>query len=47
MPKAFDKSKLGFSTGEYGTAGTYDINYNVNENVITGNVTKYLNQMKL
>lgn len=42
MPKAFDKSKLGFSTGEYGTAGTYDINYNVNENVITGNVTKTL-----
>ena len=42
MPKAFDKSKLGFSTGEYGTAGTYDINYNVNENVITGNVTKIL-----
>lgn len=42
MPKEFDKSKLGFSIGNYGTVGTYDINYNVNDNIITGSVARTL-----
>lgn len=36
MPKEFDASTLGFSTGEYGKAGTDDIYYAVNGNVIMG-----------
>ena len=42
MPKEFDKSKLGFSVGNYGTVGTSDINFNVKGNVITGSVTRTL-----
>lgn len=42
MPKEFNKSKLGFSIGNYGTVGTYDINYDVNGNIITGSVTRTL-----
>lgn len=42
MPKEFEVSKLGFSTGAYGTAGTSDILYYVNGNEITGNLTKAL-----
>lgn len=42
MPKEFDKSKLGFSIGNYGTVGTYDINYDVNDNIITGSVARTL-----
>lgn len=42
MPKGFDKSKLGFSIGNYGTVGTYDINYDVNDNIITGSVARTL-----
>ncbi len=42
MPKEFDKSKLGFSIGNYGTVGTYDINYDVTGNIITGSVARTL-----
>lgn len=42
MPKEFDKSELGFSIGDYGTVGTYDINYDVNDNIITGSVARTL-----
>ena len=42
MPKEFDKSKLGFSIGNYSTVGTYDINYDVNDNIITGSVARTL-----
>ena len=43
MPKEFDKSKMGFSTGEYGTAGTYGIDYSVDGTTITGYYNHYLN----
>lgn len=36
MPKEFDSQKLGFSSGKYGTAGTNQIHYTVNENTISG-----------
>jgi len=42
MPKEFDESKLGFSTGVYGTAGTDDIEYYVNGNTISGRLTEKL-----
>lgn len=42
MPKEFDETKLGFSTGAYGTAGTNDIEYYVNGNTISGRLTKGL-----
>ncbi len=43
MPKSFDKSKLGFSAGSYGTIGTRKVNYQVNGNVITGSYNGTLN----
>lgn len=36
MPKEFDQSLLGFSSGYYGTSGSSDVSYTVNGNVITG-----------
>lgn len=42
MPKEFDESLLGFSSGKYGTAGTSDILFSVNGNEITGSLTKDL-----
>lgn len=36
MPKEFDSSKLGFSSGDYGSTMNDKIKYNVNENTITG-----------
>ena len=42
MPKEFDTSKLGFSTGTTGIVGTSNVPYNVTGNVITGSVTKTL-----
>lgn len=36
MPKDFDETKVGFSSGAYGTIGTNNINYTVNNNVISG-----------
>lgn len=37
MPKKFDSSTLGFSSGKYGSIANENIHYEVNENVITGN----------
>ena len=42
MPKEFDKSKLGFSSGPVGSE-TSDVVYEVNGNVITGSLTGFLN----
>lgn len=42
MPKEFDKSKIGFSQGEVGSTSNYGVTYNVNDNVITGNLNKTL-----
>lgn len=42
MPKEFDKSKLGFSTGLYGDSGSDIIEYEVNGNTITGRCTATL-----
>ena len=36
MPKKFDESKLGFSSGSIGSTDSSKITYNVDENVITG-----------
>lgn len=36
MPKDFDSSTLGFSSGKYGSTANKNINYVVNGNVITG-----------
>ncbi len=36
MPKEFDKSKLGFSSGTKGSTNSNNISYSVNGNVITG-----------
>ena len=42
MPKKFDDSKVGFSSGGYGTIGTNNINYRVNNNVISGSYNSVL-----
>lgn len=42
MPKEFDESLLGFSTGAYGTAGTDNIEYYVQGNEISGRLTSDL-----
>lgn len=42
MPKEFDSSRLGFSSGAYGTAGTYNVNYTVDGNVISGSILSAL-----
>lgn len=36
MPKEFDSSKLGFSSGAVGSTSNSKVKYNVNENTITG-----------
>ena len=36
MPKEFDASKLGFSSGKYGSTDNKNVNYSVNGNVISG-----------
>lgn len=36
MPKDFDHTKLGFSSGKKGTVNSSKVNFNVNGNVITG-----------
>jgi len=36
MPKSFDKSKLGFSSGSQSTVGSQNVTYTVNGNTITG-----------
>lgn len=42
MPKEFDNSKLGFSTGAYGAVGTENVEYTVTGNEISGRVTEEL-----
>lgn len=42
MPKEFDSSMVGFSTGEYGAVGTDIVEYTVDGNVISGNLTEGL-----
>ena len=42
MPKEFDKSKLGFSAGTYGTIGTSDVTYSVDGNTINGKLNRTL-----
>ncbi len=42
MPKEFDSSLLGFSAGTYGTVGTSSVEYNVDGNVISGNMIETL-----
>lgn len=43
MPKSFDASKLGFSSGNVGSTDSSKITYNVNENVITGSYNGIIN----
>lgn len=43
MPKSFDKSLLGFSTGIKGSTNNSNISYSVNGNVISGSYTSTLN----
>ena len=42
MPKDFDKSKLGFSSGKKGSTNNTYVNYQVNDNVITGSYNNTL-----
>lgn len=42
MPKSFDKSTLGFSSGNVGSTNSSNVTYNVNGNTITGNTTNTL-----
>lgn len=43
MPKEFDTSKIGFSSGSVGTIGSDNVSYEVDENVIKGSYNGYLN----
>ena len=43
MPKEFEKSVLGFSSGEVGSTYNSNVIYNVNGNIITGKVSSTLN----
>lgn len=43
MPKEFDESKLGFSSGKKGSTHSSNIIYNVNGNVVTGKLNRTLN----
>lgn len=43
MPKSFDKSLLGFSSGNLGSTNSSNISYTVNGNTITGNTINTLN----
>lgn len=42
MPKEFDASKLGFSTGYYGATGTDIVDYKIDGNTISGSLTSRL-----
>lgn len=44
MPKNFDESKIGFSSGTYGTEGTDIVKFSVKDNVISGKTTAPLNE---
>ena len=43
MPKEFDTSKLGFSSGPNGSITNQNVVYNINENTITGSYNSILN----
>lgn len=43
MPKLFDESLLGFSSGKTGSTDNSNVFYNVNQNVISGYLTNTLN----
>ncbi len=43
MPKSFDKSLLGFSSGEMGSTDSSNVTYSVNGNSITGSTINTLN----
>lgn len=43
MPKEFDRDKVGFSTGTYGSTGSDFVSYHISGNKITGKVYGYLN----
>lgn len=43
MPKEFDESLLGFSSGYKGTTNSSNVSYSVNGNVISGSLTNTLN----
>lgn len=43
MPKEFDSSKLGFSSGTVGSTNSSKVTYNVNKNTITGRYNGTLN----
>lgn len=42
MPKSFDKSLLGFSSGTKGTISSSNVNYTVDGNIISGSLTNTL-----
>lgn len=44
MPKEFDVSKLGFSSGKYGTVGSNEVEYTVDGNKIIGSLKKKLDR---
>jgi uncharacterized membrane protein YgcG len=44
MPKDFDESKIGFSSGDYGTEGNNNVKYEVNNNVISGSLLTSLDR---
>ena len=44
MPKEFDKTKIGFSSGKIGSTDSSNIEYNVNGNVIKGKYNGTLNE---
>lgn len=43
MPKSFDKSLLGFSSGNVGSTNSSNVTYSVDENIIIGNTINTLN----
>lgn len=44
MPKDFDSSKLGFSSGSKGSVENYNVKYTITDNVITGRYDGILNK---
>lgn len=46
MPKEFDSSKLGFSSGSKGSTNNKNVKYNINKNKITGNYNGILNKQE-
>ncbi len=46
MPKEFDSTKLGFSSGDYGSTDNSSVNYEIDGNVIKGKLLEPLNANK-